>query len=144
MPETSHAKHDSVHGLSQQRPSTQKPVAQSSADAQSAPRPRLVTHVPLLVSHARSLAHWALVVHVVAQAPALHPKPLAHARRAPCGEPATSVQVPSEPATSHALHCSPHAALQQYPSTHCPLVHSFAPTHAEPFGFLAEHDVPAQ
>ena len=44
--------------------------------------------------------------------------------RAPTGAPAgTFEQVPSEPATLQALHDSVHAVLQQYPSTHRPLLH---------------------
>ena len=57
----------------------------------------------------------------------------AHACREPWGAPATLAQVPTWPGTSHAWHCPPQAALQQTPSTHCPLAHWFAPAQAPPF-----------
>src|SRR5207237_818852 len=57
----------------------------------------------------------------------------AHACREPWGAPATLAQVPTWPGTSHAWHCPPQAALQQTPSTHCPLAPWFAPAHRPPF-----------
>jgi hypothetical protein len=36
-----------------------------------------------------------------------------HAARVPCGAPSTGVHVPTEPGTSHAWHCDPHAPSQQ-------------------------------
>jgi hypothetical protein len=44
-----------------------------------------------------------------------------HAGRPPTGAPVTGLHVPCEPATLHAWHWLPHAELQQYPSTQCPL-----------------------
>jgi hypothetical protein len=52
------------------------------------------------------------------------------------------VQVPTEPARSHAWHVPAHPALQHTPSTHCPLLHSCAALQDEPFAFFAVH-VPA-
>jgi len=47
-----------------------------------------------------------------------------HAGRVPTGVPVTGEHVPSLPVTLHAWHCSPHAPLQQKPSTQRPDVHS--------------------
>jgi len=57
--------------------------------------------------------------------------------REPWGAPATLVQVPTWPGTSHAWHCPPQAALQHTPSTHRPLAHWLGPPHAAPFASAA-------
>jgi hypothetical protein len=68
-----------------------------------------------------------------------------HAVRVPCGAPATAVQVPTLPPTSHASHCPPHDELQHTPSTQLPDEHSCAPVgHDEPFDFLPTQLVPLQ
>jgi hypothetical protein len=72
----------------------------------------------------------------------------AQGARAPCGAPATGLQVPTAPATSQASHCPPQAASQQTPSTQKPLAHWDAAPQAVPPGSLgvqtpAEHQCPA-
>jgi hypothetical protein len=56
-----------------------------------------------------------------------------HDRRAPWGAPTTAVQAPWAPATSHAWHWPPQAALQHTPSLHWPLAHWLGPLQAAPF-----------
>jgi hypothetical protein len=58
-------------------------------------------HVPRVVPSHCAVAHTSAS------------PPFGHAPRAPCGAPDTGAHVPSAPATSHASHCPPHAALQQ-------------------------------
>jgi hypothetical protein len=64
----------------------------------------------------------------------------------PCGCPVVNVvHVPTDPETSHALHCSVHAAPQQKPSAQYPLVHKahvpFEQPEGQvcPFGAFAWH-----
>jgi hypothetical protein len=52
------------------------------------------------------------------------------------------VHVPRLPATLHAWQVPVHAPLQQYPSTHRPLVHSTAAEQVPPLAFFAAQ-VPA-
>jgi hypothetical protein len=59
------------------------------------------------------------------------PGPL-HAARVECGDPLTVAQVPTEPPTSHASHCPPHARSQQTPSAQKPLPHSPLEPHGLP------------
>jgi hypothetical protein len=69
----------------------------------------------------------------------------AQCARVPCGWPdVTCVHVPIEPDTSHALHESPQAWLQQYPSTQLPAAHSSGPAHVCPFAFSVAHCPPSQ
>jgi hypothetical protein len=56
-------------------------------------------------------AHWS--VSVPSQLPAHADPSLAHARRAPCGEPVTAMHTPSLPTTSHAWHWPVQASSQQ-------------------------------
>jgi hypothetical protein len=59
-----------------------------------------------------------------------------HAARAPCGAPATAVQTPWSPETSHAWHWPLHAVSQQYPSAQCPVPHSPSVVHVLPCSLL--------
>jgi hypothetical protein len=63
----------------------------------------------------------------------------AHGARAPTGAPTTAEQVPTFPATLHAWHCPPHAALQHTPSTQLPFAHSPAAAQAAPFARGTSH-----
>jgi hypothetical protein len=65
--------------------------------------------------------------------------PMGQGVRAPCGAPVMATHVPSDPIASHASHSPVQATLQQYPSTHDPLVHALAFAHAAPFNcFFAQ------
>jgi hypothetical protein len=58
-----------------------------------------------------------------------------HGVRTPCGAPLSTVEhVPTEPETSQAWHCPPHAVLQHTPSTQWPLPHAAFELHVAPFG----------
>ena len=50
------------------------------------------------------------------------------------------LHVPTLPARLQASHESPHAVLQQTPSTQLPLAHWLAAEHVGPMGFLGTHD----
>jgi hypothetical protein len=56
----------------------------------------------------------------------------AHAGRAPTGAPSTGLQRPTNPGTLQAAHWSPHAALQQTPSTQNPEAHWSATVQGAP------------
>jgi hypothetical protein len=110
-----------------------------------------VTFVPthVLAPHDVPAGAFAAPVHDAVVVPshcgAAHTlEPAGHAVRAPCGAPEIGMHVPSAAATSHAWHWPPHAVLQQYPSTHCPLAHSRPRVHGIPFVFCFAHCVPAQ
>lgn len=59
--------------------------------------------------------------------------------RAPCGFPATVLQTPSFPDTSHAAHCASHAVSQHTPSTQWPLAQSDVVAHVVPFAAAGTH-----
>lgn len=71
--------------------------------------------------------------------------PVGHAGRfVPCGLPATGVQVPTLPATSHASHWPVQASLQHTPSTQNPLTHAPFEPHASPGVSVPWHTPPVQ
>lgn len=140
LPPTSHAWHELPHAPSQQYPSTQMPDVHSCAPvAQVLPFAFFATQfVPL---HQLPATHPASVEHVVGQvAPIPWHKYTPHVVRLPWGAPVTLVHVPKLPETSQASHELPHVALQQYPSTQLPELHSCAPVgHVLPFAFFTLH-----
>jgi hypothetical protein len=76
--------------------------------------------------------------------PHADPEPApAHAARLPWGAPATALQVPTFPATSHAAHCELHPVSQHTPSTQKLEAHSVEAVHVAPFGFAQRPSDPA-
>jgi hypothetical protein len=111
-PASAHDVHSEAQALLQHTPAAQNPLVHSALLAQASPLAFCETQLPPLqkVAPAQSLG----ALHVVLHAPVpshvaygAHPVPLAGA---PAG---MAVQVPREPARSHARHAPPQAALQQ-------------------------------
>jgi hypothetical protein len=165
VPTPLQASHCPVHARLQHTPSTQLPEPHSAPAAQ--PVPGSLAQEPSLpvVAHelpASQLAapqqtwsvqkvpegHPDASVHgepstgpepETVQVPAWQTNPVGHAVRPPCTGPVTAEQSPSFPTTLQALHVSPQMASQQTPSTHWPLVHSWARAHAAPLALLGAH-----
>ena len=87
------------------------------------------------------LAHCVSTLHMPEkQAPAAHAY-TPQVPCVPCGSPlATLVQVPTEPATSHATHAPVLQAVSQHtPSTQLPPAHSALRAHPEDWAFCGTH-----
>lgn len=114
-PCTPHDSQAPVQAVSQHRPSTQWPEAQSPGPAQAVPGGLAGSHVPPL--HLYPVAQPSAPAHWVGQVPAAPSQ--VYSLQAPCVPAGVGVQVPSLPGWLHASHGPSQVPLQQTPSTHC-------------------------
>jgi hypothetical protein len=118
-----------LHAEVQQRPSAQKPEAQTPSWRQAAPGGLVPTQVPF--SQVRPVAQSAGLVHRVRQAP---PGPQWYAPQPRSDVPSgTGTHCPGAPPTQRS-HTPSHEVAQQTPSTHRPLSHCVSAPHAPPSG----------
>jgi hypothetical protein len=103
----------------------------------AAPLPDRATQLP--VRQKNAAAHSPSPVHEVGQAELEPPHTNGEHDGLPAEPIATSVHVPAEPATLHALQEPAHAPLQHTPSTQKPLVQAFAPPQATPLPSFGTH-----
>jgi len=126
-----------VHAVLQHTPSTQLPEVHWFPAVHAVPSVRFGAHAP--VWQKCVAAHCASELQVAGHA-VLAPL---HENGAQLGLPAlsagSSVHVPTEPPTLHALHAPVHALSQHTESTHRPLTHALPALQACPFGSFGTH-----